>query len=141
MRIASLFVAVAVLAPVSATGQDFNLDWFTVDGGGATSSTGGGFELAGTIGQADAGSPAAPLIGGSFELVGGFWAGLGGCSCAGDVNGDCLVNLSDLTSLLSAFGCCQSDPCFASEGDINHDGCINLTDLAVLLSSFGTPCG
>jgi len=61
---------VAALAPLS--GGDFDLSWHTIDGGGGT-STGGGFELAGTIGQHDAGQT---MTGGNFTVTGGFWAGL-----------------------------------------------------------------
>ncbi len=34
----------------------FGLSWWTADGGGATFSTGGGYQLGGTVGQPDAGS-------------------------------------------------------------------------------------
>ncbi|MCS6847298.1 MAG: hypothetical protein RMN52_06230 [Anaerolineae bacterium] len=40
-----------------------------MDGGGATFSTGGGYELGGTIGQADTGA----LTGDGYTLQGGFW--------------------------------------------------------------------
>lgn len=50
--------------------QNFSIDWFTIDGGGGT-STGGVFSLTGTIGQPDAGGP---LTGANYFLTGGFWA-------------------------------------------------------------------
>jgi hypothetical protein len=53
-----------------AWGQ-YSIDWFTIDGGGGTSS-GGVFTVSGTIGQPDAGA----LSGGAFTLSGGFWPGL-----------------------------------------------------------------
>ena len=53
-----------------ACAQSFSIDWYTVDGGGGT-STGGVFTVSGTIGQPDAGGP---LTGGNFSLTGGFWA-------------------------------------------------------------------
>lgn len=59
---AALLVAVA-----SAPAQDYSIDWYSIDGGGGT-STGGGYTLTGTIGQPDAGK----LAGGSFVLTGGF---------------------------------------------------------------------
>ncbi|PWU10785.1 MAG: hypothetical protein C5B50_24785 [Verrucomicrobia bacterium] len=46
------------------------LDWFTVDGGGGTSSDGEQI-LSGTIGQPDAGGP---FTNSDFRLTGGFWA-------------------------------------------------------------------
>lgn len=50
--------------------QNYAIDWFTVDGGGGTSS-GGGYVLSGTIGQPDAGGP---MTAGSYSLTGGFWS-------------------------------------------------------------------
>lgn len=55
-----------------AVRADFNIDWFSIDGGGGK-STGGGFELTGTIGQHDA-SAANVMTGGGYTLTGGFWA-------------------------------------------------------------------
>ena len=49
----------------------YKIDWYTVDGGGGT-STGGVYSLSGTIGQPDAGT----LTGGNFVLDGGFWGGV-----------------------------------------------------------------
>ena len=56
---------------VSVQAQTYSIDWFTIDGGGGT-STGGVFAVSGTIGQPDA--SAQPLTGGNFSLVGGFWS-------------------------------------------------------------------
>ncbi len=55
----------------SALQSGYDLSWYTIDGGGATFSTGGSYSLGGTIGQPDAGA----LSGGSYQLTGGFWAG------------------------------------------------------------------
>ncbi|MGC9334240.1 MAG: hypothetical protein ACP5JJ_08845 [Anaerolineae bacterium] len=56
-------------ATLAQTGDGYDLTWWTVDGGGHTYSTGGGYELASTIGQSDAGL----LTGGDYMLQGGFW--------------------------------------------------------------------
>jgi len=61
-------------SPFTASAQSgggYDLTWYTIDGGGATFSTGGSYSLGGTIGQADAGV----LSGGSYQLNGGFWGG------------------------------------------------------------------
>ncbi|MHC4458352.1 MAG: hypothetical protein ACYS0I_14945 [Planctomycetota bacterium] len=58
-----LFMAVPALG-------DYELSWYTIDGGGGRSS-GGQYELLGTIGQPDA----AAMSGGGYELLGGFWPG------------------------------------------------------------------
>ncbi len=48
--------------------QQYAIDWFTIDGGGGT-STGGVYSVSGTIGQPDAGR----MTGASYALDGGFW--------------------------------------------------------------------
>lgn len=53
---------------VTSTHAQYSIDWFSIDGGGGTSS-GGDYTLIGTIGQADAGPE---MIGGDYSLVGGF---------------------------------------------------------------------
>ena len=53
---------------LSLSAQNYSIDWFTIDGGGGTSS-GGPYTLTGTIGQPDAGIH----TGGSYTLIGGFW--------------------------------------------------------------------
>ena len=48
----------------------YSIDWFTIDGGGGT-STGGVYTVTGTIGQPDAGGP---MTNGQYSVTGGFWA-------------------------------------------------------------------
>ena len=48
---------------------EYRIDWWTIDGGGATASAGGDFILSGTIGQPENGTSSA----GNFEVIGGFW--------------------------------------------------------------------
>jgi len=64
-----LLLAAAVPLALAQTGYD--LSWWTVDGGGATLSTGEGYRLSGTAGQPDAGV----LQGDGYTLLGGFWRG------------------------------------------------------------------
>jgi hypothetical protein len=59
-----------LVSVVSALGE-YDLSWWTVDGGGQTFSSGGGYTLGGTAGQPDAGT----LSGGEYTLGGGFWGG------------------------------------------------------------------
>lgn len=54
---------------LAATAQTYSIDWFTIDGGGGT-STGGVYSVSGTIGQPDAGQ----MSGGNYTLTGGFWS-------------------------------------------------------------------
>ncbi len=55
-------------ATVLVSGQPYKITWYTIDGGGGT-STGGTYVVNGTIGQPDAGT----LAGGNYTLIGGFW--------------------------------------------------------------------
>lgn len=55
-------------------GDPYAIDRYTIDGGGGTSS-GGTYQLDGTIGQPDA-DPLQPSSGGIYEISGGFWPGL-----------------------------------------------------------------
>jgi hypothetical protein len=55
---------------VSSSWGQYEISWYTIDGGGGASS-GGDFSLTGTIGQPDA----AYSRGGNYELLGGFWPG------------------------------------------------------------------
>ena len=66
----TLLALVVASTAISASAQTYSIDWFTIDGGGGTSS-GGVYSLSGTIGQPDAG---ATMTGGQYTLVGGFWA-------------------------------------------------------------------
>jgi hypothetical protein len=65
--VAFSFVVVSVLHA-----QSYSINWFKVAGGGGT-STGGSYQVSGTIGQHDAGGP---MIGGNYSLTGGFWSAI-----------------------------------------------------------------
>jgi hypothetical protein len=58
--------------------------------------------------------------------------------CAGDLNGDHLINLDDLAQMLANYGL-TSGATYA-QGDLNQDGDIDLDDLAEMLSVYGDPC-
>jgi hypothetical protein len=64
-NIASLLAGLSAFAAQA----QYSIDWFTIDGGGGT-STGGVYSVSGTIGQPDAGT----MSGGSYSLTGGFWS-------------------------------------------------------------------
>jgi hypothetical protein len=137
-RITTLTIlsAIAPLLAVSGVrGDDFDLDWWTIDGGGEMWTTGGDFELSGTAGQPDAG---VLMTGGDFELVGGFWAGAEAPFCFGDLDGDGDVDLSDLAQLLANYG--TPSGAEYEDGDLDGDEDVDLTDLAALLAVYGTTC-
>ena len=108
---------------LAAAGEDYDVPWWTIDGGGVVRSTGDDFELNGTIGQPDAGPGSFGMSGDDFALTGGFWFGL----ALDDCNSDGGVNLMDYDD----FDGCLSGPegglplpdcnCFDLDGDDDVD--------------------
>jgi len=125
-----------LLAGVTAGGigsPEWELSWYTMDGGGAMRTYGGAFELSGTIGQPDAGT----LSGGAYELTGGFWFAIesGDCNVDGAVTTSDLVLVDDCTAGPDVpFG---SGRCLCLDTD--HDGDIDLIDLAEHQVRFSSP--
>jgi len=68
MKTTKLLILILSLGATLARAQNYSIDWFTIDGGGGT-STGGVYSVSGTIGQPDAGH----MSGGNYTLDGGFW--------------------------------------------------------------------
>ena len=54
----------------SAHAQQYSIDWYKIAGGGGT-STGGTYQVSGTIGQPDA---SGAMTGGNYSLTGCFWS-------------------------------------------------------------------
>jgi hypothetical protein len=65
-----LFLLFAWLIPALGFAQSYSIDWYKIAGGGGT-STGGTYQVSGTIGQPDA---SGAMTGGSYSLTGGFWS-------------------------------------------------------------------
>jgi YVTN family beta-propeller protein len=62
-----------------------------------------------------------------------------GAGLVGDLNGDHVVDLADLSALLTNFG--LDSGATPADGDTDGDGDVDLADLSALLSSFGLSCG
>ena len=67
LRFSALLLACGAL---TAGAQSYSIDWFTIDGGGGT-STGGVYQVSGTVGQPDTGPT---MSGGNYSVDGGFWS-------------------------------------------------------------------
>jgi len=68
----TILAGLAAVAFILAAGaQSYSINWYTIDGGGGTSSN-GTYSVTGTIGQPDA-SPTA-MSGGNYAVIGGFWS-------------------------------------------------------------------
>lgn len=65
-----LFFLFSLLIPTLSFAQSYSIDWYKIAGGGGT-STGGTYQVSGTIGQHDA---SGAMSGGQYSVAGGFWA-------------------------------------------------------------------
>ena len=129
LKFTTIVAALAFSAPLAHA--QFQIDWYTIDGGGGTSS-GGGFELSGTIGQHDA----APVAGtgGAFECLGGFWGVAGNPSCYPDCNNDGTLTVAD-------FGCFQTKFVIGDlYADCNASGTLTVADFGCFQTKFVAGC-
>jgi hypothetical protein len=69
--VSAWLIGVSIGHAQSAPATTYEINWYSIDGGGAMNVIGGSYSLGGTIGQADAGT----LQGGSYTINGGFWNG------------------------------------------------------------------
>jgi hypothetical protein len=121
---------IAALA-TGASGQTYEIPWYTIDSGGEMFTFGGPFELSGTIGQHDAGT----LTGGEYQLAGGFWpVAQASPPCVADFNHDGSVNTLDVLAFLNAWS--TGDPA----ADINGDGNVNTLDVLAFLNLWSVGC-
>lgn len=65
---------------------------------------------------------------------------LTGSVLVGDLDNNGVVNLSDLSTVLSAYGKCSGDPGYLLIADLDHSGCIDLSDLSTILAHYGQVC-
>jgi hypothetical protein len=125
-----LLVHLSTEAPMLPT-DGYSIGWWTLDGGGEMWSTGGDFELSGTIGQPDANELL--MTGGDFELTGGFWF----AQAHGDCNYDAGINLFDFAgydTCLSGPGAPHAADCECH--DFDADGDVDLTDFGAFQAAF-----
>lgn len=126
-------IAAILILSATVMGQDFDVSWFTLDGGGAMNVSGAPFDLSGAAGQPDAGSSAAPMTGGDFALVGGFWPGATAvCASPGDMNLDMLRDGTDVQGFLDCLlGVSGSNcPC----ADVSGNGSVGDEDVPGFVS-------
>jgi len=103
---------------------------WTIDGGGVSRSSGGDYELSGTLGQPDAGT----LVGGDFMLTGGFWIG----QSPGDCDSSGCVDLFDYAAFERCLGGPGDGPpesecrCF----DVDRSGAVDLADFSSIQAAY-----
>lgn len=129
----SAALLLSLLCANAQSGGGYDLTWWTIDSGGVTFATGGGFELGGTAGQPDA-TRLNELAGGAFRMTGGFWF----VSCIatnGDADGNGCVDDADLLTVLFNFGATGFNI-----ADVNCDAIVDDADLLTVLFNFGSGC-
>ncbi|MGI6272509.1 MAG: hypothetical protein ACOYLD_09170 [Anaerohalosphaeraceae bacterium] len=119
MRNRIWIITVALLVGCCAW-ADYEISWYSIDGGGGT-STGGRYSLTGTVGQADTGVSS----GGSYVLSTGFWPGSFGC----------VVNLTDLAIMAEYWLDVGAVP-----ADLDNNGRVDLADFAEISHWWYTTC-
>ena len=114
-----LIILFSIFFIIASASGEYQINWYTIDGGGGTSS-GGPYQLSGTIGQPDAGYHyEAP-----YELLGGFWVG-------GPL---CIVNLEDFAMFAAHWldGPCNDENDWCGGADLNQVNDVTIDDLTIL---------
>ena len=132
----SMILCAAIAGAASNARAQFQIDWYTIDGGGGSSS-GGGFSLNGTIGQPDAGASA----GGVFQCGGGFWGSSPGSTpCYANCDASTLspvLNVNDFSCFLNRYA--------AGNPAANCDGStiapvLNVNDFTCFINKYAAGC-
>jgi hypothetical protein len=127
-------VAICLLTAWGAFAQDYAIDWYSVDGGGAgvsDASTSGSYTLSGTVGQPDARNHPESMTGGDYTVTGGFWVIPECLAIQPDYDNDCDVDQGDYT----LFEACASGPDVSYSGDctdrdFDEDGDVDADDFS-----------
>lgn len=126
---------------LNASTMAIDVDWHSVDGGGAMNSTGDVYSVSGTIGQPDA--TTAKMSGGAYTVSGGFWVAsitqpIVGCGeIPGDTDGDDDIDLVDFAEIQLCYtgpGGTATDECGCVDSD--GDGDVDLVDFAAFQIAF-----
>ena len=70
MKKSFLLFGLLLMLPMLGVAQNYTINWYKIAGGGGV-STGGTYQVNGTIGQPDA---SGTMTGGNYSLTGGFWS-------------------------------------------------------------------
>ncbi len=125
----SLLILTGVVAAMAPQGDPYVVSEFGINLGGGVSSQ-GDFSMDANVG----GDVKPSMSGGDFTLAGNFSSQLPPVilPCPADTNGDTLINVDDLITLLAGWG-----PNPGHVADFNDDGSVNVDDLIALLAAWG----
>ncbi|MCP3904988.1 MAG: hypothetical protein GY715_15295 [Planctomycetes bacterium] len=133
-RTGFLLAAAAALALGATTpAQEHDVSWYEIGGGGGT-STGGGYEVHGTIGAPDGAAPA-DMTGGGYTFTVGFWAAPANPPCLADLSDNGTVDFADILAVIGAWGACPPD----CPEDLSGNGVVDFADILAIIGAWG-PC-
>jgi hypothetical protein len=114
----------------------YQLNWYSINGGGATSASSANYKMGLSVGQPVAGAAS----GTNYEVGIGFWYGAAaGAGCpivvSGDVNLSGTVTSADIIVLVNFVfkGGATPQPC-AANGDVNCGGTVTSSDIITLVN-------
>jgi len=58
----------------------------------------------------------------------------------GDINGDGIVDIADLTIVAVAYGQFEGEPGYNPEADLNKDGIVDIADISIVTMNYGNMC-
>ena len=119
-------------ANVSA--PNYNLDWWSINGGGDVAASSASYQMGMSVGQSVAGEASSA----SYGMGIGFWYGAASTGCSitmtGDVNTNGSITSADIIYLVGYVfkGGAAPLPCAAS-GDVNCNGSVTSADIIYLV--------
>jgi len=58
----------------------------------------------------------------------------------GDMNRDCVVDISDISTMAFSYGSSSSQPNWNSKADLDNDGTLTIVDIAIAAHNYGKTC-
>lgn len=111
----------------------FQLNWLSINGGGAINASSTNYQMGLSVGQSVAGSASSP----SYQMGIGFWYGAASApACAsarGDMNADALYTSSDVVLELNCVFLGQGN-CVICFSDVNCDNLLTSSDVVLELN-------
>lgn len=122
--------------PTTATAAAYQLNWYSINGGGAINASSTNYQMGLSVGQSVAGAAS----GTNYDMGIGFWYGATAAeSCpivvSGDLNTSGTVTSADIIVLVNFVfkGGATPQPC-AANGDVNCSGSVTSSDIIVLVN-------
>ena len=97
LAVAGAWAATDPPAGSTVTASNYQINWYSINGGGTVNAASANFRLAGSAAQSVAGATASA----NFQAGIGFWYGVCSCPCHGDPICDGVPNLQDVVATVN----------------------------------------